>query len=743
VDGAGSTWTNNGSLYIGDSGAGTLDISNGGAVVSTGDGILGANAGSDGSVTVDGAGSTLTSTGIQVGSGGDGTLVVSNGGSVSDGYSTIGAGSGSSGAVTVDGAGSTWTSTVELRVGDSGSGTLNISNGGLVDAALLAVGLDGGQGAVVIGGLRGGVLQAPGTLDAPAVNLYATGSLVFQHSDTTGYSFDPQIAGTGALEQVAGTTILTADSGAFTGATSVSGGVLRVNGSIGNSAVTITGGVLGGTGTVGDLIAEPGGTVAPGNSIGTLNVAGDVGFSAGSTYQVEVNAAGQSDLIAASGAATIKGGAVDVLAGSGNYVPSTQYTILTADGGLSGTFDSVSSNFAFLAPTLTYDEKNVYLELDRNGIDFDTIGGTPNERAAGRGVQSLDPGSAIYGAVLSLDIPSARAAFDALSGEAYASAQSVLIEDSRFVREAATDRLRDAFDAVGATLTPVMSYAEGGPALAPATTDGLAVWTRGFGAWGSWNSDGNAARLDRSTGGLFMGADVPVGAWRFGVLTGYSYTSFDVKDRGSSGTSQNYHLGVYGGAQWGNLALRTGAAYTWHDLSFDRSVGFQGFSDQLAGSYSAGTAQAFAELGYGLHAGNIALEPFADLAYVSLSTGGFTERGGAAALKGGGATTDATFTTLGVHASTGFDLGGIRATARGTLGWRHAFGDTTPDSVLSFAGGSPFSVAGVPIAKDVAVIDAGLDLAVSRSASLGLSYNGQFGSGATDQGVRADFSMKF
>jgi hypothetical protein len=59
-----------------------------------------------------------------------------------------------------------------------------------------------------------------------------------------------------------------------------------------------------------------------------------------------------------------------------------------------------------------------------------------------------------------------------------------------------------------------------------------------------------------------------------------------------------------------------------------------------------------------------------------------------------GATTDATFKTLGVHASTGFNLGGIRAAARGTLGWRHAFGNSTPKSTLSFAGGSPFSIAG-------------------------------------------------
>src|SRR3546814_11080642 len=73
------------------------------------------------------------------------------------------------------------------------------------------------------------------------------------------------------------------------------------------------------------------GIIAPGNSIGTLNVAGNIGFAAGSTYEVEVNAAGEGDLIAASGAATIDGGSVKVLAGAGDYRPQTDYTILTAD----------------------------------------------------------------------------------------------------------------------------------------------------------------------------------------------------------------------------------------------------------------------------------------------------------------------------------------------------------------------------------------------------------------------------
>jgi fibronectin-binding autotransporter adhesin len=47
----------------------------------------------------------------------------------------------------------------------------------------------------------------------------------------------------------------------------------------------------------------------------------------------------------------------------------------------------------------------------------------------------------------------------------------------------------------------------------------------------------------------------------------------------------------------------------------------------------------------------------------------------------------------------------------------------------SFAGGEAFTVAGVPIAGDSALIEAGFDLNVTEAATMGVSYQGQFGSG--------------
>ena len=66
--------------------------------------------------------------------------------------------------------------------------------------------------------------------------------------------------------------------------------------------------------------------------------------------------------------------------------------ILSADDGLSGTFGSVTSNFAFLDPKLTYDANNAYLTLTRNNISFTSNGLTPNQNAAAGAVDSIGGG---------------------------------------------------------------------------------------------------------------------------------------------------------------------------------------------------------------------------------------------------------------------------------------------------------------------------------------------------------------
>ncbi|MBP2449068.1 autotransporter outer membrane beta-barrel domain-containing protein [Rhizobium leguminosarum] len=473
-----------------------------------------------------------------------------------------------------------------------------------------------------------------------------------------------------------------------------------------------------------------------------VQTSGNARFESGSVYAIDIDSTGQSDRFTAQGNVQL-GGTVAVSVSGGTVVPGSHYTVVTASGGVSGHFDSLLGGTAFLVLHDNYDANNAYLDIEKRA--FALAGLTPNQTATAGALDGLPISGSLYNAIL--DLPNdtvAQYAFDQLSGEIHASANTALIEDSRFLRSAVNDRIRAAFDSVGAANGTVVTYDDGKPRAAAATTDGLAVWGQGFGSWGHTDGDGNAAGLDRSTGGFFIGADAPVfDTWRFGAVAGYSSTDLNVEDRHSSGSSDNYHFGLYGGTQWGALAFRTGAAYTSHDISTSREVMFPGFSDSLKGDYNAGTTQVFGELGYGMRAGNVAFEPFANLSYISLKTDGFTEKGGAAALTGASATTDATYATLGLRTSTAFTMGGVHATARSMLGWRHAFDDVTPLASMAFAGGSPFTIAGVPITRDAPVVEAGLDFQLSSSAVLGITYSGQFGSGIVDQSVKANFNMKF
>ncbi len=157
VDGTGSTWTSGGNLYIGDSSSGTLSISNGGAAACNFYSYIGNSSGGNGLVTVSGTGSTWTNSAtLYVGNSGSGTLSISDGSAVASKYGLscyVGNGTGSTGMVTVDGAGSTWTNSGSLQVGNSGSGTLSITDGGAVSSNSGYIGVvRGGAGDATVDG---------------------------------------------------------------------------------------------------------------------------------------------------------------------------------------------------------------------------------------------------------------------------------------------------------------------------------------------------------------------------------------------------------------------------------------------------------------------------------------------------------------------------------------------------------------------------------------------------------------
>jgi outer membrane autotransporter protein len=67
----------------------------------------------------------------------------------------------------------------------------------------------------------------------------------------------------------------------------------------------------------------------------------------------------------------------------------------------------------------------------------------------------------------------------------------------------------------------------------------------------------------------------------------------------------------------------------------------------------------------------------------------------------------------------------------------------TPDARMAFANGTTFVVQGVPLARDCSVVGLGIDLNITPTAVLSLSYNAKLASGFTDHTVKGDFNIKF
>lgn len=464
-------------------------------------------------------------------------------------------------------------------------------------------------------------------------------------------------------------------------------------------------------------------------------------FTPTSSYEIDVTAIGGSDLMVVAGNASL-GGTVMVktsTTGGGSFDEQKSYTILSA-GSLTGTFSGVTTDLAFLSPHLSYDASNVYLGLQRNDVGFAAIDATGNQVPVGAAVEALSPTNPIYDAVLWLTPTAAQNAFDQLSGEAYGAAGNAAVQAAGQVGNLALTRLHQAATALGAGDAASSAYA--GDTL-PATDDASApaVWAEAYGA--GMRSTGGVGALEGGTGGLVIGTDGLAGDWRLGALLQLGATFTSAPALATSIDSTDYGVGLYAGTAWGTTQLSLGGSFTLHDTQSSRSVDFGGFSDSLSADYLANTAQLFAQLSHEFDLGPVALTPYLGLSQVRYASDGFVEAGGPAALSHAARVVDASFASLGLGADRSFVVGAdMLLTARAALGWRHG-AISNPDSVNALAGAPDFLVTATAGASDLLIVSAGLNLDISASTNLDLSYDGQLNDTTQTHALKATWAMQF
>ena len=637
----------------------------------------------------------------------------------------------------------------------AGTATLTTNSGGFLGFRENATGgqaqvvTDAG-GTVDISGLSASGMTAGSIAGAGNYNLGSKQLTVSSNnlsSTVSGVIADGGLlGGTGASLVKTGTGTLTlSGNNTFTGGTTVNQGLLIVNGSLA-SGVTLSGGSLGGSGSVASLTANNA-TLAPGNSIGTLTVTGNF-VQNGGTYQVEANAAGQSDRINVGGSATINGTAVQVLAESGSYARFTTYTILNATGGVSGTYSSVSSNFAFLTPTLSYDANNVYLTLFQNQGAFAAGAQTANQYAVGVALDQANAGATgdfndVLSALSVLSTTAGPAALNTISGQQYADFGTTNLQGASLFMGVVGQQMAVARGGMGGGSRQALAQAcevEACEGLSPWN-----AWASALGGLGAVAGNGNSSTLTYNFGGGAAGIDYRLDPrLLLGFGAGYAAGNQWVDSFMGRGWSDTVSATVYGSFAHQDFYADALVGYAYSGNQMQRQIVVPGLQPRTA-SGSAGANQFFGQIESGYRVPVFApaaasVTPFARLQAATVTQNGFSEWGSAQSLGLNVApqTTNSLRTTLGATLAGAIGLAEQRTLDLALrLGWLHEFADVNRPITASFAGApyNGFTVYGASPQRDSVAIGFAAGTLVADAVQLYLRYDGELSSGASNHAL--------
>ncbi|WP_310620380.1 autotransporter domain-containing protein [Flexibacterium corallicola] len=626
--------------------------------------------------------------------------------------------------VRVTDAGTHWESSDSLTVGQYGLGELTISNKATVsvgdgEGTLYLAKMEGSTGLLNLGSFEGATAVAPGDLNVARVVFGDGSGQILLNHNRRNYELGFAIEGTGQVLVQNGKT-KQGNIWDETVTTYIEGGELDIRGEAEGQFYVLNEGRLSGTGTIGEATVFDGGVLSPGRVFGSLGVSGDLTLGAGSIYEININSAGRKSLVDAGGEIDI--GTYSNLAISAigsDYGWEENYTILEGES-ISGEFGDIYINQDSLYPVVAYGDTRTDLSIYNFDIPVTYVARTSNEYQAAEAVDELGTDDPVYIAIHTLPESEARDALNDVSGEIYASLTSVMLQDSRFVRLAAQSNAREG----------------------EATS-----WARGYGSWGEWDGNGNAAKISRNTGGFFVGVDGSVSEdLSIGLLAGYGYASYDVDARRSNADNNMLHLGSYGKYSYNNLRLGLGTAYTANFLDVDRTVDVNTIYEKDSGSYIANTIQVYGDVFYLFETPYAVFIPFVSGAFVAQSANSFTEGGGGNTSQVVNPDTQtAFFTTLGARIQREFEISDHALSIFAEAGWQHTAGQDTSKTRNSYRHDTSAEqiIEGVPLARDVVWISAGFEGEIRENWSLGVAYDGRFGDGTTDNGVQAELRVRF
>ncbi|MFJ3056863.1 autotransporter domain-containing protein [Herbaspirillum sp. NPDC087042] len=731
----------------GGAGGTGVDASASGAVIGNSGQISGGNGGNGGMSAAYG---TYASNSTALGGAGGVGVALAGGNAVLDNTGSISGGQG--GAAGVSGTSTTaGIGAVGVAVTSDGNTIINggsigggLPGSGVASAQAEAVSITGNNNTVQLGAaysFTGNVVVHAGSgnvlaLGGSAGGSFDVGSIVSVLP--VAYSGTTQFYGFSSFAKTGASTWMLTGSNSAVSAWSVGGGTLLANATQANTLFTVTsGGTLDGTGSIGAVNVNSGAILAASTLGDGLSIHGDLALGNGATYRVAVDSSGAAGLVRVNGNLVIGATAgLQLVASAGSYSAGTRYLIASYTGSRSGTFGSVTHNFAYLTPSVSYDSGSVSVLLNPSASfqasGFNAAATTNNQRAAAAALTRIntDGGSSFTQALMTASSSQAGTALKSASGDSATAAAQDASASIQYAQQAIGQRLA------------VLDGRRGGPVIDEDPWISLSV-TRQHRATG----DDGASAYDSNGSIVSFGHDQALTAdWLVGFSVSASNDRTSYRDVAAEGRSDGLQGSVYARYRPQDSAwfFKGMAGLGWWSNTLDRQVVMGSFASSVHGKYALRSTSLYGEAGYALALPGMVVEPYAGWSAILTWRPSYSEstQGGSdgVALSYASQRTTQTAAVFGVRLLEAPAEAGAAASLQwqADLAWRHALGSNDNVVQASFVGnaGDNFTVHGSAGGRDQLLLQAGLSRAIAPTAALFGKVGATLGQGYQSYGVQ-------
>jgi autotransporter-associated beta strand protein len=464
------------------------------------------------------------------------------------------------------------------------------------------------------------------------------------------------VIGAGGLNTLGLGTLTLTGTNTYAGPTTLLGGTLQLLGThTGGALYTVTLGNLTGTGTTTSHVNVSGGSITPGvgNTPGTLSV-GSLQINTGGTFNVLIASTTQVGQVQATGTAVV-GGTLNAIPVSGwNLNFGDRYQIMTAGGGISGTFGTI-------ALPQGYRGRFVVENGGTTGVlliapqSYTQLAVTPNQSSVAGALNSFATATSgdkqvVATALDSLSASQYGQAFNAIAPTLYQSLSTMafnavnaqyndLVQQMYGLRVAGTGFSMSGF----ADNTAMLQEGQGDSdksvldakkdILRPGEDNHWGMFVDGNGIFAQANSGNMLQNYNAQGGGFITGLTYKWSpAVTTGIYAGYqgTYAKFGYPYSGSTVIDNAVRfglLGTYGDPSGKGFYGDALVGGTYNNYNVTRAITFPGMNRTANSTPGAGELDSLLAAGYNWRKGNWAFGPVSSLQYTYFGMNSFNETG--------------------------------------------------------------------------------------------------------------------